>query len=73
MPVPKRKTSKARRDQRHANRGLEVTPFNLCFNGPCKGEPVMPHTICKKCGFYRGRQVIAGSQKAAPSTTQVQE
>ncbi|MGE0010426.1 MAG: 50S ribosomal protein L32 [Candidatus Babeliales bacterium] len=55
MPVPKRKRSRARRDSRHANWGLEVTSFATC--GECS-QAVAPHTACKNCGFYKGAKVI---------------
>ena len=38
MAVPKRKTSKARRDKRRAQHGISVTPVNVCPN--CGGELV---------------------------------
>jgi len=25
---------------------------------PKCGKPVLPHTLCKNCGFYKGREVI---------------
>ncbi len=55
MPVPKRKRSRARRDSRHANWGLEVTSFAICSQ--CK-EAIAPHTACKHCGFYKGAKVL---------------
>jgi len=56
MPVPKRKRSRARRDSRHAHKGLKVKSFGACSN--CS-ETVMPHAICKNCGFYGGKKVLA--------------
>ncbi|MFA5999070.1 MAG: 50S ribosomal protein L32 [Candidatus Babeliales bacterium] len=56
MPCPKRKTSKARRNQRSANKGLEVQTFTHC---PNSGVPVMPHIVCLESGFYKGVKVIA--------------
>lgn len=55
MPCPKRKTSKARRNQRSANKGLEVKTFTHC---PNSGVPVMPHMVCLESGFYKGVKVI---------------
>lgn len=55
MPVPKRKRSRARRDSRFANKGLEAKQFAGCKN--CQA-PVMPHQICKGCGHYRGVKVL---------------
>ncbi len=59
MPVPKRKTSKRRRDQRHANRGLDVQTFTHC---PNSGAPVMPHTVCLESGYYKGVKVMQTKQ-----------
>jgi len=55
MPVPKRKRSRARRDKRFANKGIKVKIFTECKN--CK-EPMMPHQVCKSCGFYKGIKVM---------------
>ena len=56
MPVPKRKTSKSRRDKRQANKGIKPKAFTFCSN--CS-EPTMPHQVCMTCGFYKGVKVIA--------------
>lgn len=56
MPVPKRKRSRARRDSRFANKGLKVKAIVACTQ--CK-EPLVPHSACKKCGFYKGAKVLA--------------
>jgi large subunit ribosomal protein L32 len=55
MPVPKRKHSKARRDSRNANKGVEVKSFGACSN--C-GDAVRPHVVCQGCGFYGGKKVL---------------
>ena len=52
MAVPKRKTSKARRDQRRANWKLEAPGFVAC---PKCHEPKMPHHVCPECGYYDGK------------------
>ena len=54
MAVPKRKTSKARRDQRRAQHGIEAPRVNAC---PQCGSPKRPHHICPTCGTYKGREV----------------
>jgi large subunit ribosomal protein L32 len=56
MPVPKRKRSRARRDKRFANKGVKVKVFTKCSN--CQ-EVLCPHQVCKNCGHYKGKQVIA--------------
>jgi large subunit ribosomal protein L32 len=54
MAVPKRKTSKARRDQRRATHKLEAPRVNSC---PQCGSPKRPHHICPTCGTYKGREI----------------
>ena len=55
MAVPKRKTSKAKRDARRANWKLSVPGIVEC---PQCHEAVMPHHVCPTCGFYKGKQVV---------------
>jgi large subunit ribosomal protein L32 len=61
MAVPKFRTSKARtRRRRSVNMKLTVPTIVQCAN--C-GNPVLLHQVCPKCGFYRGRQIIAPESK----------
>jgi large subunit ribosomal protein L32 len=30
----------------------------MAMSCPNCANPTLPHTICKKCGFYKGKQVI---------------
>ncbi|PZA06589.1 MULTISPECIES: 50S ribosomal protein L32 [unclassified Meiothermus] len=54
-PVPKKKTSKARRDSRRSHHAL--TPPTLVACPECKTlKP--PHTVCSSCGYYDGRKVL---------------
>ena len=55
MPVPKRKRSRQRRDTRFANKGITPVTFGSCDN--CEAI-ILPHLVCKGCGFYRGRKVL---------------
>src|SRR3977135_1984209 len=54
MAVPKRKTSKARRDKRRATHKLEAPRVNTC---PQCGSPKRAHRVCPTCGTYKGREV----------------
>ena len=54
-PLPKRKISKGRRDRRRAHDALKAANLVSCPN--C-GSMTLPHTVCKSCGFYKGREVI---------------
>jgi large subunit ribosomal protein L32 len=54
MAVPKRKTSKARRDKRRAQHKIEAPRVNVC---PQCGSPKRAHRVCPTCGTYKGREV----------------
>lgn len=55
MAVPKRKTSKSRRDKRRANWKLAIPGMVAC---PQCGEFKMPHRVCKACGTYKNTEVL---------------
>lgn len=56
MPVPKRRTSTSKRDQRRSHDALSATAaVSEC---PDCGEKTLRHRACPHCGLYRGRQVI---------------
>lgn len=55
MPTPKRKTSKARRDQRQSTKFIRPQAITKCAN--CD-HPLSPHQACEKCGFYKGKKVL---------------
>jgi large subunit ribosomal protein L32 len=54
MAVPKKKTSKARRDKRRATHAISPPSLSVC---PQCHKPVRPHHACRECGHYRGREV----------------
>ncbi|RMH49772.1 MAG: 50S ribosomal protein L32 [Zetaproteobacteria bacterium] len=58
MAVPKRKTSKSRRNMRRSHDGLKRAGMTRC---PECDEVMHPHRACPTCGSYRGREVIATS------------
>ncbi len=73
MPVPKRKRSRQRRDKRFANKGLSIGQIGLCTN--CD-FPLLSHTACKECGFYKGRKVLTtkserGAKRSVINQTRV--
>jgi len=53
---PKNRISKAARDKKRANYKLEQPALTKCAK--C-GELVLPHRVCKNCGTYKNRQVLA--------------
>ena len=60
MAVPKRKTSKARRDKRRANWKAAVPSLMEC---PHCHEKKVAHQVCKNCGYYDGEQVVNTEKK----------
>jgi len=58
MALPKRKTSKSRRDRRRSHHAL--TTFHLVTCQEC-GTLKRSHHLCHNCGTYRGRQVVPGN------------
>ncbi|MDO8941935.1 MAG: 50S ribosomal protein L32 [Desulfobacterales bacterium] len=54
MGLPKRRTSKSRRDKRRTGKRLSAPSLSTC---PDCSEPVLPHHACSSCGSYKGRQV----------------
>ena len=56
MAVPKRKTSKSRRDKRRAHTWkLQGPTLAKC---PQCGEMNLAYRVCKKCGAYKGETII---------------
>ncbi len=54
MAVPKRKTSKSKRDKRRAHNKVSAPNLTTC---PQCGEAALPHHACPSCGSYKGRMV----------------
>jgi large subunit ribosomal protein L32 len=59
MGVPKKRTSKMRRDRRRAANNKLKTSVQVIKCANC-GAPTMPHRICPACGFYNGKKVARG-------------
>ena len=55
MAVPKRKTSKSKRDKRRTHKKIEAATTTTC---PECGEATQPHHACPSCGAYKGRSVV---------------
>lgn len=60
MPNPKRRHSKTRRDKRRTHYKATSKPFYIDAQS---GEPTLYHRVCLKSGFYRGRQVMQGTEE----------
>lgn len=61
MAVPKKKTSKSRRDMRRSHHALKGAAYAECPN--C-GELKRPHHVCANCGHYDGREVVGAKETA---------
>lgn len=56
MAVPKRRTSRSKRDMRRSqNEKLAIPSISKC---PQCGSPKLPHRVCPNCGTYKGKTVI---------------
>ena len=55
MAVPKKKTSKSKRDMRRAHDALQTPSLSVCPQ--CK-EPKQSHRACPACGSYKGKEVL---------------
>lgn len=60
MGNPARKTSKAKRDSRRAqNSKMSLPGIVECPN--CH-EMMLAHRVCKNCGHYKGKEVVATAE-----------
>lgn len=64
MAHPKRRHSNARTAIRRSHDFLTVKSASKCSQ--C-GAAIVPHRVCKHCGYYKGRQVISIKVKADAS------
>lgn len=56
MAVPKRRTSKTRRNKRRASSyKLPRVTISEC---PQCHEVKLPHRVCPSCGYYKGEKVV---------------
>ncbi len=55
MALPKRKTSKSKRNMRRSHDHLSSPGLSTC---PQCGEPKLPHHACNSCGTYKGKEVL---------------
>ena len=60
MAVPKTKVSKSKGRSRIANWKASTPTIVDC---PQCHEPKVAHAVCKKCGYYDGKEVIAQKAK----------
>lgn len=55
MAVPKKRTTKSRRDKRRLHIFLKKPSLVKCKK--C-GKLILPHTLCSFCGYYREKEII---------------
>ena len=60
MPHPKKKLTKAAKNQRRSHHALKAINLAKCEN--C-GKPIKPHRACSICGQYKKREVIDITKK----------
>ncbi len=59
MAVPKKRQNKSRRDRRRGGqKKLKTQETTKCSN--CS-MPIATHKACSYCGFYKGEQVVKGT------------
>ncbi len=56
MAVPKRKTSKSKKNKRRAS-AYRLSKVTLVECPQCH-EPKLPHRVCGSCGYYKNKEVI---------------
>jgi len=59
--VPFHRVSKTRKRMRRSHNALEMPGVTKCPN--C-GEVIKPHRVCKKCGYYKGKEVVSVKESA---------
>lgn len=65
---PKRRHSRQRKGKRRASISLEVPNAIVCPN--CQ-TMTLPHTVCKNCGYYRGKEYIPKSKIEKTQTSEI--
>ena len=55
MAVPKQRHNQSRRDRRRGNIFIKTPTLVKC---PKCGKPVLPHTLCGFCGYYKGTELV---------------
>ncbi len=66
MAVPKRKTSKSKRNMRRASNGSYALEIANVLTDKTTGEYKLPHHISLD-GYYNGKEVVKKKQKKAAS------
>lgn len=70
MAVPRHRHTTSKVHQRRMH--IFITPASLTTCKKCK-KPVLPHTVCKNCGYYKGNQVIDVMKKLTKKEKKLKE
>jgi len=70
MGVPKQRHTKSRRNKRRSHISLKTSRLTLC---PKCGKPVLPHTVCLNCGYYKTMEVIDVMKKLTKKEKKLKE
>ena len=65
MAVPKKRTGHSAQGKRRANWKATKPETTVCSN--C-GQPVLAHTVCTACGYYKGEPVRLKDKAEAAKT-----
>ncbi len=60
MAVPKGRKTKSRRNNRRSHIHIKSSGLTTC---PKCGKPVLGHTLCDNCGYYKGVEIINVMEK----------
>jgi large subunit ribosomal protein L32 len=55
MAMPKKRMSHKRSSDRRSHLALTKIQLTICAN--CK-QSILPHRVCRECGYYKGEQVV---------------
>jgi large subunit ribosomal protein L32 len=70
MSVPKQRHTASRKNKRRGQIYITVKSATSC---PKCSKPVMPHTTCANCGFYKGKEVIDVMKKLTKKEKKAKE
>ncbi len=59
MAVPKKKTSKSKKNMRRSHAAISAPSISVC---PQCQEPKLPHRVCPHCGTYKGKEILASDE-----------
>ena len=70
MAEPKQRHSSTRSGNRRSHLATKAKILSVCPQ--CK-QPIMPHRVCKNCGFYNGTDVLELEKKQQEKTARRKE